>query len=255
MKKFYSLFVLTFLISFSIVAQTPQVIAHRGFWQSEGAAQNSLFALERADQAKVYGSEFDVHMTEDGILVIFHDNKVNEIEIQKVPYAAIKDIVLSNGERIPTLREYLEAAKHTTVQLIFELKPHATPERNRQAAQASVELIREKNLQHHTEYITFNLDAGKELIRLEPDADVYYLNGDLNPQELKELGFAGMDYHYNVLKENNQWIKDAKMLGLGINVWTVNDTTLIREMVNYGVDFITTDIPADAIKFISIMNK
>lgn len=255
MKKIYLLFGLNTLLCFSLVAQEPQVIAHRGFWQSKGASQNSIAALEQADRINIYGSEFDVHMTEDGVLVVFHDNKINEIEIQKVTYATIKDIPLSNRERIPTLREYLEAAKHTDIRLIFELKSHATPERNREAASASVELVREKGLQHRTEYITFNLDAGTELIKLAPEADVYYLNGELSPQELKALGFAGLDYHYNVLKQNPHWFKEAKMLGMGINVWTVNDTTLMREMVDYGVDFITTDIPSEALKFISTMNK
>lgn len=255
MEKKFSLLVLILLVCISIVAQKPQVIAHRGFWQAEGAVQNSITALEYADSVNVYGSEFDVHMTEDEVLVIFHDNKVNEIEIQHVPYSIIKDIALLNGERIPTLREYLEAAKRTDIKLIFELKPHSTPERNREAARASVELVREKKLQHRTEYITFNLDAGKELIKLVPDADVYYLNGDLSPQELKELGFAGLDYHFNVLKQKNQWIKEAKELGLAINVWTVNDPALIQEMVDLGVDFITTDIPVDVMKFISTMDE
>ncbi len=28
-----------------------------------------------------------------------------------------------------------------------------------------------------------------------PDTKVYYLNGDLSPQELKDLNFAGADYN------------------------------------------------------------
>ncbi|MDR0844281.1 MAG: glycerophosphodiester phosphodiesterase [Tannerella sp.] len=237
----------------SAVAQDKtQVIAHRGYWQSKGSAQNSITALENANRIRVYGSEFDVHLTADGIPVIFHDNKINEIEIQAVPYSTLKDMSLPNGERIPTLREFLEAAKHAeNIRLIFELKPHATPERNREAARVSVELVKEKKLQHRTEYITFNQDAGNELIRLAPDADVYYLNGDLSPQELKELGYAGLDYHYNVMKEHPDWFKEAKKLGLGINVWTVNDTTLMRTISDSGADFITTDIPNDALNYFS----
>lgn len=251
MKKIYFWLVISLFLCTVLSAQEAQVIAHRGFWQSKGSAQNSLTALEQADRIKVYGSEFDVHMTADNVLVVFHDAKVNDIEIQKVPYATIKDIRLSNGESIPTLREYLEAAKRTNIRLIFELKAHATPERNREAARASVELIKEKKLQHRTEYITFNLDAGKELIKLAPESDVYHLNGDLSPQQLKDLGFAGLDYHYKVMQQNPQWFKEAKQLGLGINVWTVNDATLMQEMIDLGADFITTDIPSDVLKLIS----
>jgi glycerophosphoryl diester phosphodiesterase len=232
-----------------------QIIAHRGYWQSRGSAQNSVAGLEHADNIRAYGSEFDVHLTSDGVLVVHHDGTVEGVDIQKSPYAAIKDFALSNGEKIPTLREYLEASKRTDIRLIFELKPHATPERNREAARLSVELVKEKKLMHRTEFITFNLDAGKELIALAPENDVYYLNGDLSPKELKTLGFAGLDYHYNVMREHPEWFKEAKTLGLGINVWTVNDTTLMREMTDRGADFITTDIPHDALIFVSSPNK
>ena len=35
-------------------AQT-QVVAHRGYWNTEGSAQNSLSALMKAAEARVYG--------------------------------------------------------------------------------------------------------------------------------------------------------------------------------------------------------
>ena len=63
------------LAALSIQAQT-QVIAHRGYWKAEGSAQNSLASLRKAAEAKVYGSEFDVQMTADGIVVVNHDNTI-----------------------------------------------------------------------------------------------------------------------------------------------------------------------------------
>ena len=64
------------LAALSIQAQT-QVIAHRGYWKAEGSAQNSLASLRKAAEAKVYGSEFDVQMTADGIVVVNHDNTID----------------------------------------------------------------------------------------------------------------------------------------------------------------------------------
>ena len=68
------------LAALSIQAQT-QVIAHRGYWKAEGSAQNSLASLRKAAEAKVYGSEFDVQMTADGIVVVNHDNKIVDYDI------------------------------------------------------------------------------------------------------------------------------------------------------------------------------
>ena len=62
----------------SVWAAKPQtkVIAHRGFWETENSAQNSIASLKKAGAIKCYGSEFDIQMTADGVLVVFHDAKV-----------------------------------------------------------------------------------------------------------------------------------------------------------------------------------
>jgi glycerophosphoryl diester phosphodiesterase len=105
-------------------------------------------------------------------------------------------------------------------------------------------------LTDRTEYITFNLDAGKELIRISPQTPVYYLNGELSPAQLKELGFAGLDYHIGVMQKHPEWFGQAKELGLKINVWTVNDSALIKELMDKGADFITTDVPDKALEVV-----
>jgi glycerophosphoryl diester phosphodiesterase len=235
------------LISFHSSAQNrTQVIAHRGYWQTEGSAQNSIKALQLANDINAYGSEFDVHITADNIPVIFHNDDILGIPIQTSNYADIMDLKLANREKIPTLKEYLDKGKIYKTRLIFELKPHATPERNRTAAQICVEMVNASGLQDRTEYITFDLHAGKEIIRLAPGAQVSYLNGDLTPAQLKEAGFTGLDYNHQVMKEHPEWFDEAKKLGLTLNVWTVNDPALIKELAGKGVDFITTDTPVEA---------
>ena len=250
MKK-YNLFLSCLLIVLSLLSCVEtesepkvKVIAHRGYWNTEGSAQNSIRAIELADEIKAYGSEFDVHLTSDNVLVVFHDRKIDSIDIQQTPYADLKNITIANGEKIPTLDQLLERAKslkHT--KLIFELKSHSTPERDREAAKYSVDMISEKGLTKQTEYIAFSLEAAKELHRLSPETPVYYLNGDLSPKELKDLGLAGLDYHYGVMRKNPNWFKEAKDLGLKINIWTVNKPEIMKEMIDAGADFITTDEP------------
>lgn len=94
--------------------RAEQVIAHRGYWKTEGSAQNSISSLNNTHRIGVYGSEFDVHITRDGIVVVFHDDDIDGIKIENAQYADIKDKRLANGEGIPTLKEYLEAAKAST---------------------------------------------------------------------------------------------------------------------------------------------
>lgn len=46
--------------------KTPHVIAHRGYWDTDGSAQNSIRSIVKADSIDCFGSEFDVWMTADG---------------------------------------------------------------------------------------------------------------------------------------------------------------------------------------------
>ena len=52
------------LISFLIIAianiNAQEVIAHRGYWKTDGSAQNSIAALVKADEIRVYGSNVEI---------------------------------------------------------------------------------------------------------------------------------------------------------------------------------------------------
>ena len=78
-------------VTYTAQAQT-QIIAHRGYWKTENSAQNSITGLKKAAEAKVYGSEFDVQLTGDGVIVVNHDDNVNGITIAEVPYSKLNGI-------------------------------------------------------------------------------------------------------------------------------------------------------------------
>ena len=106
------------------------IVAHRGYWNCKegGYARNSLAALESAQKAGFWGSEFDVNMTSDGELLIFHDAHIDGKRIDQTPYAEFKDYRLENGEPIPTLDQYLaQAKKYPKTVLVFEMKWHSAP--------------------------------------------------------------------------------------------------------------------------------
>ena len=104
------------------------IVAHRGFWNCDeaGYAKNSIASLKCAQEAGFWGSEFDVNMTADSVLLVFHDGKVEGKTIEKHPYEDFKYFRLKNGEPIPTLDQYLEQGKkHPETMLVFELKKHS----------------------------------------------------------------------------------------------------------------------------------
>lgn len=225
------------------VQAQPQVVAHRGFWKTEGSAQNSLAALAKADSIRCYGSEFDVWMTADGKLVVNHDREFKGHDMEASTFAELTAVRLDNGECLPSLQAYLKKAqRYPDLKLVLELKAHRTPERETQAVKQILKMIKRYGLEKRTEYISFSLHAVKTFVRLS-DAPVYYLNGELTPQELKDLGCAGLDYAMNKIRKHPEWIDEAHRLGLKVNVWTVNQQEDLEWLIDKGVDFITTNEP------------
>lgn len=114
MKNFFlmtMLLLMAMIIPSAAKDRAKQVIAHRGYWKTEGSAQNSISSLKNTYRIGVYGSEFDVHITRDDEVVVFHDDDIDGIKIENAHFAALKDKRLKNGEPIPTLKKYLDAAK------------------------------------------------------------------------------------------------------------------------------------------------
>lgn len=223
-----------------------QVIAHRGAWKVEDLPQNSIASLERAVELGCAGSEFDVHLTKDDVLVVNHDNDYYGIDIATATYAELLAKKHPNGESIPTAEAYLrEGMKQKKTKLIYELKTSKLgKERTLHSADLTVQLVKKLGAEEWVEYIAFDYDACKRIIERDSKAKVYYLNGDKTPAEAKKDGLFGLDYHFNVYKKNPTWIREAKNLGLVVNVWTVNTQEEMTNLLDQDVEFITTDQPA-----------
>lgn len=233
------------LCAVSAAAQ-PKVVAHRGYWDCEGSAQNSIKALEMAVAIGAYGSEFDVNMTRDGVLVVNHDATIGGISIEENPYSAIKDKKLKNGETLPTLAQYLEAAVRLPgIQLIFEIKSHKAPENEDRCVDASVAMIKSMGLQERTEWISFSMRVCERIHKMLPEAKVAFLSGTESPLQIKERGLSGVDYNQSIFTSKHpEWLDEAKQNGVETNVWTVDKEDLLRQFAkDHRIDIITTNKP------------
>jgi len=221
------------------------VIAHRGAWKKNNLPENSIASLRQAIQLGCHGSEFDVHITKDDSLVVNHDPTFYGLDISTSTYQELLSKKHPNGEKIPTAAAYiLEGMKQKKTKLIFEIKSSkAGKDRTLQLTKMSVDLVKRLGAQKWVEYICFDYDAGKLVHQLDPKAEVAYLNGDKAPAEVKAAGYTGIDYHFSVFKKNPNWIKEAQQIGLTVNVWTVNETEEMKNLLDQKVDYITTNEP------------
>jgi glycerophosphoryl diester phosphodiesterase len=112
-------------------AGVREVIGHQGSCADRPG--NTLVGLRRAIEAGAHASEVDVRTTRDGALVCLHDAEVDKTTdgMGKVAALTLADVrrldagvrfdVKFRGERVPTLREVLEAA-HGKIGVMLDLK-------------------------------------------------------------------------------------------------------------------------------------
>lgn len=228
------------------MAAKPKVIAHRGYWTTEGSAQNSIAALVKADSVGCYASEFDVWMTADSVLVVTHDAKTPRgLTVETSTLAQLAPERLANGEPIPTLRQYLDKARQLpNLRLVLELKEHNSRALERLAVKRIVEMVAEAGLANRTDYITFSRDAFAGFVAAAPKGtEVYYLTGDYVPEQIARTGGAGVDYHISHFRKDPALTERCHTLGQKVNVWTVDKEPDLLWCIANGVDFITTNQP------------
>lgn len=227
------------------------IVAHRGFWNCDeaGYAKNSLAALRCAQEAGFWGSEFDVNMTSDGVLLVFHDGNVEGKSIEKHPYEDFKYYRLKNGEPIPTIDQYLEQGKkHPETVLVYELKKHSCKEVEDKFVDITIEKLKEYDLLDPSKvvFISFSYHMCKRLAEKLPEFTVQYLNGDKKPATVKTDGINGIDYKYTVLMANKKWVSQACKLNMSTNSWTVNKEEDMKTILKMKIDMLTTDYPLEA---------
>ncbi|WP_416440346.1 glycerophosphodiester phosphodiesterase [Phnomibacter sp. MR] len=222
------------------------VVAHRGAFKANGFPENSIASLQEAIRLGCTGSEFDVRMTADDSLIINHDEHYNKLLIEETTYTALQQFTLSNGEKLPTLREYLLTGMkaNNKTRLVLEIKPSGMgKERAVKIVDAVVALVQSLQAEEYIVYISFDYNMMLRLKQLVPHAPMQYLEGDKSPGQLKADGIMGLDYHFSVFEKHPEWIAEAKKLGLVLNAWTVNAATKMDELMQQGFDFITTNEP------------
>jgi glycerophosphoryl diester phosphodiesterase len=165
-----------------ILLRTPpltslQVIAHRG--GASYAPENTLAAFRNSIDHGVDWLEFDVQMTQDGALVVIHDETVDRTTdgtgpVRELTLEQIRTLDAGNGEKVPTFEEVLGLAKTHTVKILPETKSaHLYPGIEGKLLQA----LEQAGYLDQTVIQSFEPDSLEKLHRLNPQAKLCALYG------------------------------------------------------------------------------
>ena len=226
------------------------VIAHRGAWKNTGHPENSLASFKAAADMGCHGSEFDVWFTAEDSMVVYHDSKRNGKLIEETSFAELRSQRLKNGEKIPTLDEYLAfALKQKKTKLIIDIKTFVkNPERTVKLALAIHKRIMHLGAASQTEYLAGYIPAILALQRIT-DIPVAYLGKwrqempECYPAQMRLNGIKFADFQDERYLGHPDWTQQFKKDKVHLNVWTVDKDEDIRYFLHEGFNYITTNEP------------
>lgn len=233
-----------------------EIIAHRG--ASHDAPENTLAAAKLGWEQGADAVEIDIQISVDGRLMVLHDATTNRTtgrrgEISRLTAAEAQSRDAGSwkgarfaGEKIPLLEDILSTLPKEG-RLVIEIKtgPEAVPILARVLA-GSGHALKQFMI------IAFDPAVAAEAKRLLPACKVLRLASH-EPREpalqidtlIKISREAGLDG----LNLSRKWPVDAAFVrkvreaGLSLYIWTVDDPTQARRLVEAGVDGITTNRP------------
>ena len=224
-----------------------KLTAHRGF--SGIAPENTLVAFEKAGEYGFYATECDVHLTKDGVWMIYHDDNIFRLtngykNIEEATYEELQEYVIDNGvnvdyypnQKIPTLEEYLIICKDMKIIPQIEIKNGS-----KEKLQEILDLLEKYELKENAIIISFKGEMIKKVRELDEKIELWYLVEEITEENMNECKDNNYKLAFNHKKNDEEIIKTAISKGLTLCAWTVDDLETLKSLYNLGVKYITTN--------------
>ena len=229
------------------------VTAHRG--AATMAPENTLAAFQAAIDAGADAIEFDVRLSADGAVVVFHDSDFRRVandprSVLQTPLPDMRDIDIGSwfdprfsGERIQTLAEALAFIDRRALALV-ELMPDP---RNAEALlAATLREIRRNGYQDAVVLASLSPDLIRAARAAAPEARLALFANAALPGTARRTDFDMLGLNH--LQVDAAAVAEARRRGYLLQAWTVNDPVRMARYMDLGVDDISTDVPDLAVR-------
>lgn len=226
-------------------------VGHRG---ARGhAPENTMASFAMGAAMGVDAVETDVQLSQDGEVVLIHDQTVDRTTdghgfVGDMTLAQLKGLDAGgwydrafSGERIPTLDELLAWAKDR-VGVAIEIKngPIYYPG----IAAKTIDLLRRHGMERQAILISFDHLVLREAKRIAPEiaAGILYVGGLVDAVAAARAALAdSLNPHWAYVTP--ELVHTAHAAGLAISPWNPNDLATLRTLSEMGVDSAGTDYP------------
>lgn len=226
-----------------------RVVAHRGLSGIETENTNSAFVA--AGNRSYYGIETDIYRTADGNFVIGHDDNYKriageEIYLERESLEALQNIVFFDKDgkkdrvdlRPSRLENYLKICKKYEKHSVLELKSDFTKDE----VARIIEIVREYGQLENTTFISFIYENLLKVREILPEQSAQYLFWKVTDEEIDRLRRDKIDVDVWCKELTREQIEACHAAGLTVNCWTVDTREEGEKFVEWGIDYITSNI-------------
>jgi glycerophosphoryl diester phosphodiesterase len=228
----------------------PIAFAHRG--GASEAPENTMPAFAHAVGLGYRYVETDVHVTADGVLVAFHDDRLDRVTdgtgaIADLPWSVVRQARVDGREPIPLLEDLLGEWP--------ELRVNIDPKHDGAVDPLAEVLLRTQAVDR----VCIGAFSDKRIARVSA-----LVGGGLctsmGPRQVAQLTAAARGLpgggrvrapcaqvptgQGRVVLVTRRFVDTAHRLGVQVHVWTIDDRREMERLLDLGVDGIMTDRPA-----------
>ncbi|MDK1726717.1 glycerophosphodiester phosphodiesterase [Dellaglioa algida] len=220
----------------------PVLISHRGVDDGNGV-QNTIPALEKTSAEKPDYIEMDIQETKDHQFVVMHDPNLEALAgvnrtVHDLTLSELTALTVSeNGysAKIPSFDQYLDAAEKHHQKLLVEIKvsPQDSPDMTKNFVKKyQKRMLADKNKIHSLSY-----DVVSQIKKQAPNLYVSFIM----PYNISFPNTPANAYTMEATTLNDTFVSQAHDKKQDVYAWTVNDDSVMQNMMFMDVDGIITD--------------
>ena len=233
--------------------------AHRG--GAHEAPENTLKAFTYAVDLGYRYLETDAYATRDGVLISFHDDKLDRVtdrkgKIEATTWAELREARIGGEEPIPLLEDLLGAWPHTKINIDPKHDAAVAP---------LIALIKKMGVEDRVCIGSFS-DKRIRQVQDAFDGAVCTSPGPSGILRLKgaTIGFPSRQFREGCAQVppraqgmtlvDRRFVETAARHGLQVHVWTIDDEAEMNRLLDLGVQGLMTDRPAVLKKVLQARN-
>jgi len=226
----------------------PLAFAHQGAHSPDGPGENTMAAFEAAVRQGYRYLETDAHATADGVLVAFHDDRLDRLTdrtglIGDLPWAEVRAARVRGRDEIPLLEDLLTAWP--------EVRVNIDPKHDA-AVDPLVELIERTGT---VDRVCIGSFSDRRLARIRARLGPRICTS-MGPRQVARLVAASRGLPAGSFSAacvqvptkrgpvplvTDRFLAAAHQRGLQVHVWTIDDPDEMHRLLDMGVDGIMTD--------------